>query len=215
MFTHITSPLRRDKLTRQYGSQRELIAPMLSPLPRRDGPLVAQPDSSYDAYSKLLAKRLRDRDWPKFENGEFFDVLDKLATDADQRSTVDAQLAALLIYHQLAEEMTRLLLEDARLFVQLSVYPAKIQFKDRQRPMMGYWLQLLEATIDFEGKSAFVEKARKLNTLRNKVFHGITKHTSEKSFTKKLRPAANLYNELCDQFDECHDWFYLCFKDFR
>lgn len=60
------------------------------------------------SYAKDLEARLRNRDaWPNFENPDFLDTLEGLAVEASQSETLNGRLAALLIYHQIIEEMTR------------------------------------------------------------------------------------------------------------
>jgi hypothetical protein len=164
-------------------------------------------------YAEEMARRLKERDWPWFENGDFLAVLEGFAMDANKRKTLDGHLAALLIYHQLVEEMTRVLVESARFFVQLRLYPAEIHFKTPKKPMMGYWIEELESAIDFDGKTEFVQTVRELNGLRNSVFHGISKHTSADDLIKKLAPTWKLYRRIIKQFSSSHDWFALTFKD--
>lgn len=169
-----------------------------------------------DDYRAALINRLKDHaNWPSFDNPDFLDALDALAARAAKRRTLDGQLSALLIYNQLAEEMTRLLLECARFYIQLRLRPAEIRFKDPSKPMMGYWIGQLENTIDFDGKDEFIRYVRELNQLRNTVFHGITKHPSAEVLKRRLKPAKKLHDQLFGRFHDSYDWFRLCFKDER
>jgi hypothetical protein len=78
------------------------------------------------SYERELIITVRDSDkWPSFERGDFLDELDTIANEALSKNTVEGYPASLLIFHQLREEMVRLLLKDAQFFIQLSVFPAK------------------------------------------------------------------------------------------
>jgi hypothetical protein len=126
-------------------------------------------------YTDELLRRLEQRAWPELANAEFLERLDNLAEEAHRCRTLDGSLAALLIYHQLVEDMTRVLVESARFFLQLSIFPLELRFKDPSKPMMGYWVQQLEEMFDFDGKLEFTKRVKELNQLRNQLFHGITK----------------------------------------
>lgn len=168
-----------------------------------------------DDYGKALAVRLKNRDWPQFENPEFLDSLDDLAEAAIAKSTLEGDLAALLIIHQLGEAAAKVLLDCARFFIQLRLYPAEIRFNDRRNPMAGYWIDQLESTIDFDGKAEFLRSIRSLNHLRNSVFHGITQHASIDDLRSKITPMAEHFKDLMAYFDTAYDWFMLAFKDVR
>ncbi|MGO4722984.1 MULTISPECIES: hypothetical protein [unclassified Inquilinus] len=168
------------------------------------------------SYSKDLETRIRNRKaWPYFSNPDFLNTLDQLAEEAHSHQTIDGYLAGLLVHHQLIEEMTRLLVECSHLFIQMSIYPVEIQFKERSRPMMGYWISQLEETIEFDYKLKFIESAKKFNSVRNAIFHGITKHSSHDDIIEKIKPTLSLYNDVYHNFLESYDWFCLSFKDWR
>jgi hypothetical protein len=63
-------------------------------------------------YKIELISTIRDSDtWPSFERPDFLDELDEIANQAFSKNTIEGYLASLLIYHQLSEEMIRLLLK--------------------------------------------------------------------------------------------------------
>ena len=71
-------------------------------------------------YMRALAAKILDPEkWPNFERADFLDELNGLADAAFDKGTVEGYLAALLIYHQLTDEMLRMVHRWAEFFVQL------------------------------------------------------------------------------------------------
>lgn len=163
-----------------------------------------------------IVDKIMDRSqWPTFEDSDHLSDLDSLADDANGLGTLEGYLAALAIYHQLCDEMAKLLLKDSQFFIQLSCYPLGIEFPKSKQQMAGQTLAQLEYAVEFEGKEEFIEKCRELNALRNNVFHSLTKKTSLPELKNKLSRVSALYEEIFELFSASHDWFCLCFKDFR
>ena len=89
-------------------------------------------------YEVEIERRIRDSDlWPKFESPQFLDTLDNFAETALNSGRIDGALAAVLIFHQLSDEVLKLLLECCRFFVQVSIFPAEITYSERKRLMTG------------------------------------------------------------------------------
>lgn len=163
-----------------------------------------------------IIERIMDgSQWPCFENPEHLSGLDTLANNANGLDTIEGYLAALAIYHQLCDEMARLLLEDSRFYIQLSCYPAKIDFPRPKKQMAGQILSQLDFAIDFEGKNEFVNKCRMMNSLRNSVFHNLTNQPDLLDLKIQLSRISSIYDEIFLIYENSHDWFYVCFKDFR
>lgn len=163
-----------------------------------------------------IVSKIRDRSqWPCFENSDHLADLDALADDANGLGTLEGYLAALAIYHQLCDEMAKLLVKDSQFFIQLSCYPAEIRFPAPKQQMAGQVLAQLEFSVEFEGKRTFIEKCYEMNALRNNVFHGLTKQTSLPELKNRLVTISALYEETYELFEASHDWFQLCFKDFK
>jgi len=163
-----------------------------------------------------IVNRIRNSSqWPSFENSSHLSDLDTLADDANALDTLEGYLAALTIYHQLCDEMAKLLVKDSEFFIQLSCYPTGIDFPKPKQQMAGQVLSQLEFAVEFEGKTEFIEKCRIMNSLRNNVFHNLTKQTSLVELKGKLSQISTLYEEIFELFSTSHGWFWLCFKDFR
>src|SRR5690242_10587933 len=89
-------------------------------------------------YQKELLLRIRDNEkWPSFGRPTFLNELGEIADDAYAKNSIEGYLASLLIYHQLCEEMVKLLLRDCQFFIQLSVFPSEIHFPEKRRLTFG------------------------------------------------------------------------------
>ena len=153
--------------------------------------------------------------WPAFENSQHLSDLDALADDANGLGTIEGYLAALAIYHQLCDEMAKLLIKKSEFYIQLSCYPTEIKFPKSKQQTAGQVLSQLEFAVEFEGKKDFIRKCRTMNSLRNNVFHNLTKETSLTELQNKLSKISSLYEEIFEVFDTSDDWFQLSFKNFR
>lgn len=132
------------------------------------------------SYIQTLLAKIKDAEegWPHFETPDFLQTLEDVAQEAFAKNSIEGHLAALLIWHQLCEEMAQLLLREAQFFIQLAVHPAEITFRDRRKLMFGQILDALSDTISFDGKEAFLDDCRKLNTQRIQLVHRLTQHSS-------------------------------------
>ena len=85
-------------------------------------------------YKQKIIDRINDSgEWSNFDRPDFMGDLNELADEAITKKTIEGYLAAILIYQQLAEEMIRLFLKDHEFFIQLAVFPAEINFKNKSK----------------------------------------------------------------------------------
>jgi len=141
--------------------------------------------------------------------------LNILADDALGKNTIEGYLTALLIYHQICEEMIRLLLDDAHFFIQLSIFPSEITFPKKNKAMFGQILDELKSTVSFDGKDDFIKKCGEINTLRIEIVHKLTRQSTLESIKSQLEKIRILFNEIYQLFDAAHDTWRVTFKDFR
>ena len=163
-----------------------------------------------------LKYRILDSDlWPDFNNADFLVELDDLANEAISKKSIEGYLAALLIYHQLSEEMIRLLIEDSKFFIELSIYPAEMKFPKKNKSMFGNALAELREGIEFPDKDKFINKCSELNQFRNQIVHKLTKQTALTDVKCELNKISKIYTEIYETFEDSHDWYRLCFKDYK
>lgn len=167
-------------------------------------------------YKQELINRIKKPDrWPEFDRPDFLNELNSIADDAFEKNTIEGHLAALLIYHQLCEEIVRLILRDAQFFIKLAVFPAEINFPEKKRLMFGQLIEELKSTLSFRKKDELIEKCLELNKYRIDIVHHLTKRTSLSDLQHQVNEAKSLYEEIFDLFEDAHDFFRVCFKDYK
>ena len=165
-----------------------------------------------------IRERIKDPDlWPSISESasEHLSELEDIADSAFEKHTVEGYLAALLIYHQLSEELLKILIEDCQFFIRASVYPLNIDFPTTKKAMYGKSLEHLRRSVDFENRDIFIQKCQELNLVRNKTVHGLTKTTSVEEVRKNLEQVKTLFYEIYRIWDYSHDWFRQIFSDFK
>ncbi|MBC7750625.1 MAG: hypothetical protein H7Z73_02745 [Candidatus Saccharibacteria bacterium] len=167
-------------------------------------------------YATNLIITIRDSDkWPSFDRPDFLNELDEIANEALPKNTVEGYLASLLIFHQLSEELVRLLLKDAQFLIQLAIFPAEIQFTEKKKLMYGQLIEELKCTISFNDKNEFIEKCLRLNQYRIDIVHRLTRRDSLADLEVQILKVKELYDELFTLFEAIHDNFRLSFKDYK
>lgn len=150
-------------------------------------------------YERELRSQLADSaKWPTFASYDFLDRLNRVADRAITKRTVEGYLAAILIYHQLAEELIRLLVRDAQFLVRISVSPSRIDFPEKKRQIFGDVLQQLRSGLDFEGRERILSTAEQLNAIRIEAVHKLTRRGSLAGLARDARNAKKYYERVFD-----------------
>lgn len=152
--------------------------------------------------------------WPYIEMPENLELLNEMADDSFSTGTFSGMLSAILMYHQLIEAMCLHLLEDCHFQIQLSVYPATINFTSSKNKMLGTYVGELQESVSFHKKEAFLEKVTAFNKVRNEVIHKMRK-SNLSMISNRLRETKCLFDEIFELYDEIQDNFRMIFHDFR
>src|ERR1035437_5433693 len=130
-------------------------------------------------YSNNLRDRIQDSEkWPSFERTDFLSVLNEIADEAMLKDTTEGYLASVLIYHQLSEEIIKLLIECSNFLIQVAIFPAEISFKKNEKRMYGQLITELEDSVEFPHKQKLIFECKKLNEIRIKMVHKLTLKSS-------------------------------------
>lgn len=168
------------------------------------------------SYEDDIKHRVRTTElWPDFESSGFLDTLDELAEESLAKNTIEGALASVLIYHQLSEEMLRLLLQSAQFFIQLAIFPAEISFPERKRQMFGHLIKEVRNTMSFTHKDEILELAASLNRHRIDLVHKLASRLTLDDVVSQATAVKEIYNQLFSKFDDARDEFHVSFKDFR
>lgn len=165
-------------------------------------------------YAESLVARLKDTSrWPGFGTIEHLEQLQVLAGEAKGRGTTDGYLATMLIIHQLAEEMIKVLIDDALFYTQLKLYPLPYEPTRIKKGMFGLYLSDLKSTVWFQNKKYIVEDAECINTIRISIVHGLTKLGALSVVEENVNRAWQQYSRLSFLAMEAHMIFQADFMD--
>lgn len=168
------------------------------------------------AYEDDILIKLENSDsWPGFECPDFLDELNELADKAFEKKTIEGYLASVLIYHQLAEEFIRILIESSTFYIQLSVFPQEFQDRKLKNKMFGQLIQELNQSVLDEDIHSLVEKAYKLNSLRIEIVHKLTTSETIQKVKKQCEKVQVIFNEIWELFDVIYDRYMVTFKNFK
>ena len=131
------------------------------------------------------------------------------------KGTTEGCLATILIYHQLVEEMLRLLIRDAQFLIQLGVFPSRMAFREKRKQMFGQLQQELKDLVDFEGKNRFLTKIEQINSIRVRD----RSQANSARLTWRINPRSTSSQQLYDDafviFDQAHDNFRVAFHGYK
>lgn len=163
----------------------------------------------------ILIKLENSNNWPGFESPLFLDELNELADKAFEKKTIEGYLASVLIYHQLTEELIRILIESSTFYIQLCVFPQEFQDRKLKNKMFGQLIQELNQSILDKEIHLFVEKANNLNSLRIEIVHKLTTSETIQKVKKQCEKVQLIFNEIWELFYVIYDRYRVTFKDFK
>lgn len=123
---------------------------------------------------RILSKLENSDNWPGFHRPDFLEELNELADNAYDSKTVEGYLASVLIYHQLTEELIKILIECSTFNIQLCVFPQEYQNRKLKNKMFGELIKELNQGVLDNETHQLLGKAYKINDLRINVVHKLT-----------------------------------------
>tara|TARA_B110000967_G_C18840655_1_gene539196 strand:+ start:1046 stop:1588 length:543 start_codon:yes stop_codon:yes gene_type:complete len=167
-------------------------------------------------YHKNIINRVKESDnWPGPERADFLDELNEVADDAFGKNTIEGYLAALLIYHQLTEELLKIIIDCSVFYIQLRVFPQEYQKKDLKGKMFGQIIQELKHSVLDEKTTKLIDQSLKLNALRIKMVHKLTLKSSLGDIKRQCKQAKKLFDSIFELYDDIYDNYRVTFKDFK
>jgi hypothetical protein len=173
--------------------------------------------------AEITEKITKREKWPDFVNGPRLDKLEALARAAYRRRSIDGYLSYVLITHQICDELTRLLISHCRFTLQLFLVPVSFDYKFSSKPnntdleklTSGQLLNVLDYSLEFEGKNEFLAAARELTETRNVFAHQLARHSRLSDIAKMARTYRYKFMSVEKGFWEANDLFLLFYKDQR
>lgn len=162
----------------------------------------------------ILNKIMNSDYWPSIIYSENLEIIEEMAKNSFKSGTFEGQFASMLMYHQIIEAMCMHLIDDCHFFIQLSIYPMKIEFELPEKRMLGYYIDELRNSIDFSKKDDFIQRVVGFNSIRNKIVHGMTKE-SITMLCKELVSIKERFDEIFKLYDDIQDDFRVTFHGFK
>jgi|GEM_PF-5904112 len=152
-------------------------------------------------YSHRLFRKLVSRQY--MDNGRSSTkekILEQLLDTAEKidTSSVEGAISSAFIYHQVAEEWLYDLLELIRFFIDLKLYPDRIQHRSSDGMKLGAFISEIESTIDFENKDDLIKYSRLVNQYRNSFAHDLLKKDSVETIKKD-------FDKFMEHFNKMHE----------
>ena len=114
-------------------------------------------------HEREVRRRLRDPDsWPGFLNPDFAARLERLGLRALHRRRADGDVTAIVIFHQLTEQILRVLVADMQFLITASVMHTRIAFKASPRETFGQTLDEVRYGVEFRRKARMLRLATAL-----------------------------------------------------
>jgi len=162
-------------------------------------------------YSHSLFRKLISRQY--MENGRSSTkekVLEQLLDIAEQidTSSIEGALSSVFVYHQVAEESLYDLLELIRFFVDLKLYPDRIQHKPSEGMKLSALIGEIKSSINFMNKEDLIKYADLVNQNRNSFAHDLLKKDSVEAIKKDLDRFMKHFKKMYEALDGTEEYLY-------
>ena len=167
-------------------------------------------------YQENVISRIKNSDnWPGFERPNFLQELNDVADSAFNKVTIEGYLAALLIYHQLTEELIRILIDCSTFYIQLCVFPQEYIKRELRGKMFGQLIDVLKHTVNDDRQKKLVQQAKQLNSLRIIMVHKLTLKSSLTKIEMQCKKAKKLFDSIFKLFEEIYDNYRVTFSYYK
>ena len=154
-------------------------------------------------YRTNLLNELNDRS--NFPDIGFAKNLDSIEVEAEimfSKNTIEGYISSMIIYHQIIDELIKILIKCSRYYIQLRLFPYKINKRNTKRKLTRNLLEELKNLLLNPKIELFINKCYEFNELRNKTVHRLITVKSVKSTLYQCKKVKNLYNEIFKLFDK-------------
>jgi len=153
----------------------------------------AEIEYSHSLYLKLTSREYMENGRTSTKQSTLDHLLD-VAEKLDVKS-LEGAIASVFIRHQIAEEWLFDILELARFYVDLKMYPDRISHINSEGLQLHGLIKELNSLVDFEEKENLVKYAGLVNQYRTKIAHDLLKKDS----LDDIQRDSNKFHEHFDQ----------------
>lgn len=167
-------------------------------------------------YHRDIINRIKDLDnWPEPERGDFLDILNDVADKSFNQDTIEGYLAAILIYHQLTEELIKILIDCSEFYIQLSIFPQKLKKRNLKGKMFGQLIEELKHCVSDNYTTKFIKLSQELNSLRIGIVHKLTLNKSLIDIKEHCKKTKEVFDLIFELYEGIYDNYRVTFKDFK
>jgi len=167
-------------------------------------------------YHRKIINRIKDSEnWPEPERGDYLDILNEVADNSFNKDTVEGYLAAVLIYHQLTEELIKIIIDCSEFYIQLSIFPQQYAKRDLNGKMFGQLIKELKHSVSDNCTKKLIDQSQKLNALRIEIVHKLTLSSSLIDIKKQCKQVKKLFDSIFELYENIYDNYRVTFKDFK
>ena len=152
--------------------------------------------------------------WPGVALLENFNDLQVTVSTATEQTSLEGNLATILLMHQVAEEFLKALDEDCILYMQVRLFPFPFAPVRKSKCMFGQLLENIESRVWFPSKKYIIEDARTLNKIRIPLVHGLAQPGALKSVRGSVDRAQKAYGRFIWLALEAHLGYHGEFSDY-
>jgi hypothetical protein len=116
-------------------------------------------------------------EWVSLEISDGFEKLADRVKNEVGSDSISGKIAYIFIQHQIMHEVTKSLIKLSNLYVQGEIWPIVFNpaYDEGEDKMTGWYIDyFVKHCIECKSKKEYVEKAKRLNQIRNKVAHNLT-----------------------------------------
>ena len=154
-------------------------------------------------YRTNLLNELNDRS--NFPDIGFAKNLDSIEVEAEimfSKNTIEGYISSMIIYHQIIDELIKILIKCSRYYIQLRLFPYKINKRITKRNLTKNLLEELTNLLLNPKIELFIKKCYELNELRNKTVHRLITVKSVKSTLVQCKKVKRLFKEIFKLFEK-------------
>jgi len=167
-------------------------------------------------YHQEIINRIIDSNaWPSPERADFLEQLNQVADEAFNQDSVEGYLAAVLIYHQLTEELLKILIDCSIFFIQLKVFPQEYSKKDLKGKMFGQIIQELKHSVMNDNTKELISQSQKLNALRIRMVHKLTLKSSLRNIKRQCNQAKKIFDKIFEIYEIVYDNYRVAFSTYK
>lgn len=151
------------------------------------------------SYHKGIIEKLKDSDnWPGPQRAHFLDELNNVADETFNKKTTEGQLAAFLIYHQLTEEILRIIIDCSIFYIQLGVFPQEYSRNSSNGNIFGQIIQELKQSMLDDNTKRLIDQSQKLNALRIRMVHKLILESTLPDIRRQCKQAKKIFDNIFD-----------------